>query len=175
MNWSKAKTILIIALIVCNLFLLQNYLSIEQAEEDRIIESTESAVEYIENQGIKVNCEIPKKTMSLPVITVKLYAGDSAGGLCRIDVDGTALELWGVSDAESIELITKTDNEIEVLPAYTALLKSLESINDEIDGIELIYFVDRAAYAGEAGEDTALPYWKVSSGTNSYYYSAFSE
>ena len=48
------------------------------------------------------------------------------------------------------------------------------SASDYIDDVELIYLVDHTEYSG-AGEDTAFPYWKLSSGGNSYYYAAFSE
>ncbi len=175
MDWSRAKNILIIALIICNLVLGGIYVSQVKAEADKILQLTDNAVEYMQSRGIKISCEVPTSVDDISVIRLRFKAGDSAGGLSRTEFDGIPLEIVGLKSSSFIESIQATDIVIDVLPAYTALLKSMDSITDEVDDLELIYLVDRAAYAGEAGEDTALPYWKVSSGGNSYYYAAFAE
>ena len=54
----------------------------------------------------------------------------------------------------------------------------LEAENDadgDIDNIELVYLIDRIDFSGEAGTDTALPYWKVTSSGRDLYYAAFKE
>ena len=175
MDWSRAKSVLIIALIICNLVLASVYVGGIRAEADKIAELTENAIAYVEQKGIKVNCAVPNSVSDISVINLKFIAGDSAGGLARSEFDGTPLEIVGLKSSSFIESIQKTSIELNVLPAYTALLKSLESVEGEIDDLELIYLVDRTVYAGEAGEDTALPYWKISSGGNSYYYAAYAE
>ena len=175
MDWSRAKSILIIALIICNLVLGSFYMSGIKEERAEIEQMTENAISYMESKGIDIVCEVPLEIDTIPVITLKLKEGNSAGGLARTEYDGIPLEVVGLRSSDYIESLQKTDSVIEVLPAYTALLKSIESVEGEVDDIELIYLVDRAEYAGEAGQDTALPYWKISSQGNSYYYAAFAE
>ena len=175
MDWARAKSILIIALIICIAILSSIYVGQIKAENDKLAELTQNAIEYIEKKGINVNCAVPTDVPDMSVITLKFIAGDSAGGLCRTGFDGMPLEIVGLKSSSFVESIQRTGIELKVLPAYTALLKSLESVTEEIDDLELIYLVDRSAYAGEAGEDTALPYWKLSSGGNSYYYAAYTE
>ncbi len=175
MDWARAKSILIIALIICILILSSIYVGQVKQENEKISELTQNAIEYVEKKGIKINCAVPTDAPDMSVITLKFIAGDSAGGLSRTEYDGMPLEIVGLKSSSFIESIQGTGVDLKVLPAYTALLKSLESVTDAIDDLELIYLVDRSAYAGEAGEDTALPYWKVSSGGNSYYYAAYAE
>ncbi len=175
MNWSRAKTILIAILVLVNAFLLFNYLRTEWKSQQQISESTKSAALYLEERGVSISCDIPEKSEKLPVILVNFSKGDVGGGIYDIDIDGTIMEIIGLKDSAFIKNIEITDKKIETLPAYTALLKSYGSIEGEITNIQLIYLVDRSAYVGQEGEDTALPYWKISSGENSYYYSAFAE
>ncbi len=155
--------------------LLKSYMVSERKEAAKIAASTDAAIEYVEKSGISINCDIPRDSRSIPLLIVELKGGHSEGGATRIMFGKLPLEVLGVRSVSYIAGVTESDKSIEILPAYTALLKSIESIEKSIDEVELIYLVDRTAYAGEAGEDTALPYWKISSEGNSYYYSAFSE
>lgn len=175
MNWSRAKTILIIALVITNVFLLSVYHKNAKADADRIAESTASAIEYLESRGIEIDCEVPKNIETMPVITLSFSQGDKGGGLYTSTVEGYPLEIIGLSDGKYINYAEKSDVDLDTLPAYTALLKSVGSITGRVTDLQLIYLIDRSDYVGQAGQDTALPYWKLSSGENSYYYSAFSE
>ena len=174
MDWSRAKSILIAALIVVNLILTGVYYNQQRDKVLEIAASTDSAIEYLESKGIDVVCAVPKKTERVRVVTLRFKEGAIPGGLARTVYEDLPIEVLGIRSSDYIEAIQETDIDIEVLPAYTALLKSLESVSGEIDDLELIYLVDRTAYSG-AGQDTALPYWKVSSAGNSYYYAAFGE
>ena len=174
MDWSRAKNILIIALVIANLMLGRSYLNKEREKQEQISTATDYAIEYIENRGINISCAVPRETEDLTVITLQFKPGENIGGLARTSFEGIPVEILGLSSAEYIEVIRKTDVVIETIPAYTALLQSLEDIHSEIDDIELIYLVDHTEYSG-AGQDTAFPYWKISSGHSSYYYNAFLE
>lgn len=174
MDWSKAKSILIVALLIVNIILGQHYIANERKKLLQIETSTDAAIEYMENHGVKVLCEIPRNTREVSVISLKFKPGDNAGGLARTEFKGIPVEILGLKSSEYIELIEQKNATIEVRPAYTALLQSLDDISDYIDDTELIYLVDHTEYS-DAGEDTAFPYWKLSSGGNSYYYAAFSE
>ena len=173
MDWSKAKNILIIALIITNVILGKTYIDKERAKLDEIYQATDAAIEYIENRGVDINCAVPRDVQDVSVLTLRFRAGGE-GGLARTKYKDIPIEIIGLSSSDYIELIQEKAAVVQILPAYTALLQSLEDITDYIDDVELIYLVDHTEYAG-AGEDTAFPYWKLSSGDNSYYYAAFSE
>lgn len=173
MDWSKAKNILIIALLIINIILGKTYIDKERADLEKIYSQTDAAIEYIENRGVQIECAVPRDVIDVSVLTLRFKDGGE-GGLARTEYDGIPIEILGLSSTDYIELIQKKAATIEILPAYTALLQSLEDITDYIDDVELIYLVDHTEYVG-AGEDTAFPYWKLSSGGNSYYYAAFSE
>ncbi|WP_053955050.1 two-component system regulatory protein YycI [Inediibacterium massiliense] len=74
MDWSKAKNILIIALVVTNLFLIYNI------EKDIFKESASSMVydrnitdviEILKEKNIKIETEVPKTVLELPVLNVE--------------------------------------------------------------------------------------------------------
>ncbi|QUH25183.1 two-component system regulatory protein YycI [Serpentinicella alkaliphila] len=74
MDWSKAKNILIIAFIITNLFLLFN-IEKDIMRQENFFTITNKYVEevkaHLNENGIKVNTEIPLETQSLPVLFVK--------------------------------------------------------------------------------------------------------
>lgn len=74
MDWSKAKNILIIAFIITNLFLLFNIeMNILRQENFLTVSNkyVEEVKEHLENSGVKVDTEIPRETLSMPVLFVK--------------------------------------------------------------------------------------------------------
>lgn len=174
MDWSRAKSILIAALMIVDLILTGVYVSQERKAAIEIERATDTTIEYLEKKGIDVVCAVPEKRQSVKVVTLRFKEGSIPGGLARTMYEDLPIEVLGIRSSNYIEAIQETNISIDILPAYTALLKSLESVSGEIDDLELIYLVDRTSYAG-AGQDTALPYWKVSSAGNSYYYAAFGE
>jgi len=173
MDWSKAKNILIVALLITNVILVRTYLGKERTKMEKIYAQTDAAIEYVEKKGIKINCDLPRDVWDVSVLTLKFKDGGE-GGLTRTRYKDIPIEVLGLSSTDYIELIQKKAATIEILPAYTALLQSLEDITDAIDDVELVYLVDHTEYSG-AGEDTAFPYWKLRSGSNTYYYAAFPE
>ncbi|WP_129596314.1 two-component system regulatory protein YycI [Anaerophilus nitritogenes] len=79
MDWSKAKNILIIALVVTNLFLIYNI------EKDIFKESAlsmvydkniEDVVEILKEKNIKIETEVPKTILELPVLNVEYETYD---------------------------------------------------------------------------------------------------
>lgn len=72
MNWSKAKTILIIIFLIADLFLFYELYS--EPLFNRITmneESTKEVIGYLEKQGISVKSSIPKLSSSMAALTVK--------------------------------------------------------------------------------------------------------
>ncbi|NLY70594.1 MAG: hypothetical protein GX076_02770 [Clostridiales bacterium] len=71
MNWTKAKTILIIALLITNIFLLVTYKAVqdnnEQTEEDLLMET----IALLESKNIYVKNSLPTKHDKMPVLIVE--------------------------------------------------------------------------------------------------------
>lgn len=73
MDWTKAKTILIVALILTNSVLL--YVFVFQEDKNSEKEAT-ALITYLENKGIFVDTEIPVKSSKMPVLDVEFDKGD---------------------------------------------------------------------------------------------------
>ncbi|WP_132996438.1 two-component system regulatory protein YycI [Sporanaerobacter acetigenes] len=72
MDWSKAKTILIIAFIVTNLLLAHVLFDNENIDEPTIKEGfIENAADLLQAKNIKVNCKIPNTQPSLSMMNVE--------------------------------------------------------------------------------------------------------
>lgn len=82
MDWSKAKNILILAFIVTNVFLIYNIQSkLFEQEQVQLIndESVANVEQYLEESKIKLETNIPREIISLPILDVryKIFNSDS--------------------------------------------------------------------------------------------------
>lgn len=68
MDWAKAKTILIIALIITDIFLLYNYVSSHRGGGE--IDNTEMLISVLEESGISVT-DIPDEHSDMPALQVR--------------------------------------------------------------------------------------------------------
>lgn len=70
MDWSKAKSILIIAFIVTNIFLAYMLFTMKQDESEIVIEDefVEEVIKLLEKKDIKIATKIPKSISKLPTI-----------------------------------------------------------------------------------------------------------
>ena len=172
MDWSRAKSIMIAILLVCDLILGGMWLK-ERVDENReIAAANTAAVSYAENHGVSINCDIPSNSKRVYVLSLTFSEGE---GNVKSEYRNVPIEVLGSGTEEYLSGIKKKGSKIEVLPAYSAVLKSVSNKTFSIDSIELIYLVDRSAYGGQGGQDTALPYWKLRAGNNYYYYAAYSD
>lgn len=76
MDWSKAKNILIIALIATNIFLGFTLFEKEQTPVDTKYQN--ELLKILESKGIYVNTELPTVRSKVPVITVKYSTLDNS-------------------------------------------------------------------------------------------------
>ncbi len=72
MNWSKSKTILIMALIFTNIFLLGSYISLHFQTTGTSVAEDTATVDFLRRSNIYVYDEIPTKIFSLPVLEVEV-------------------------------------------------------------------------------------------------------
>ena len=172
MDWSRAKSIMIAILLICDLVLGGLWLKERTDENREIAAASAAAVSYAESHGVSVNCDIPTGSKRVYVLSLSFSEGEGPG---KTEYRNIPIEILGLGTDEHLSEIEKKGSKIEVLPAYSAVLKSVSNRGFSIDSIELIYLVDRSAYSGQGGQDTALPYWKIRAGSNYYYYAAYSD
>ena len=69
MDWSKAKNIIIAALIAANLFLGYTYFSQQTDLKAQARDSARYTAEYLELMGAQLNCSLPLEREKLPVVS----------------------------------------------------------------------------------------------------------
>ena len=75
MNWAKSKTILIIALLITNIFLLVNYTSANYKNPETT-QLERSVVEFLRENNVFIYAAIPSDTYNLPVLEVEVEKFD---------------------------------------------------------------------------------------------------
>ena len=99
MDWTKAKTILIIALIVTDIFLIATYGSKYNAEETG---NEEALAAVLEGNNIYVDAQkIPRKHRSMPALSVE-YKGVAEEDIAAL-IESTDIRAAGGSDEAYIE------------------------------------------------------------------------
>ena len=178
MDWNKAKSILIWALLITDLILAGVYISGTTKAYGTGKTQAEDCALYFEQRGVEINAELPFKPKKLAVLKVAFSEGPESDQFGRTEYKGTALEIIGAK-ADSIAKIERGKTRIQTLPASSALLKLLPRIledgQQDVQDIELIYYIDRSEYKGSGGEDTALIYWKITTESKVYYSPAYQE
>lgn len=73
MDWSKAKSILIIAFIVTNIFLAYMLFTMKQDESEIVIEDkfVEEVIKLLDKKDISIDTKIPKSIPKLPAISLE--------------------------------------------------------------------------------------------------------
>ncbi|MDW5300061.1 MAG: two-component system regulatory protein YycI [Sedimentibacter sp.] len=71
MDWNKSNTILIVAFVILNIFLLVSFYNNSFSEEYNVMSDEQfvmSVEELLKQKNITINCDIPKDTYILPVL-----------------------------------------------------------------------------------------------------------
>lgn len=169
MDWSKAKTIIIIALLITNLilggFLVNDHMRDVNTEK----EAAASAESYLAERGITLSCRIPASATRLPVLFVDF---EEEAAKKDLFYKGYPLCISGESEIQAASLHAG-DVKAKVCGAAAAVIRAVVQ-NDairEIREIRLVYWVDRSGYT-EAGEDTAFPAWYIDTDAGTFYIEA---
>ena len=168
MDWSKAKTILIVALLITNLIVGGFYFSSFASEKNALEAAAQNTQALLAENGVALNCKIPVKPLRLPVAFINFESSGKA-----IDsYKGYALVITGEDNAVPVSS-TAGESRGLVESASAAVIKTLKLNQDisSVDGIELVYQVDRSGY-NQLGEDTAFPAWAVTTNLGTYYIEA---
>lgn len=175
MDWTKAKTILIIALLITNIIIAYSYNQKLQEAEAQQIEQAISTREFLAQMGIEVETEIPAKPLKKPVLFVRfelLEQGVQAEPVYYEDMSVEASDYNG----NKIVPISYGETKRDLASASYALLKLVSAFEESTDGpltiseIELIYLVENAEYDQLISEDTAVPTWKITTRDGTYFY-----
>ena len=180
MDWSKAKSILIIALVITNVIIASLYFG--QLREERLQSeaAAKSAAEYVADRGAVLYCSIPTKDIKLPVLFVS-FSEDAKAGELRyknypVEISG---EGYGVPVSYSTG-----EAEGSVASASSALVSFVSGFDMAsipsgdvlaISDISLVYWINRSGFSASAEEDTAVPAWKITTSGGVFYVNAFSE
>ena len=173
MDWNKAKTILIIALLVTNLALGGVLLSRQEARRLAAETAAESTRVYLEELGVDVQCAIPTVQESCPVLFVSLTqpgSGDSEYGGMPIVVSGARMEAKALKAGDTKALTISASQALQSL-VNTRLGQEASGL--QIRSLELVYRVDRSDFGTQAGEDTAVPAWRILTDRGEFFIEAF--
>ena len=174
MDWSKAKTVLIVALLIMCLLLSGILLSRYSEEQKSARVAIEATIKYIdENHGI-LSTEIPSKRPSLPVFFVKSTA-EKVGELKYKDY-----RICTDNGSENLSIVSVGKNKAKVMSASSAVLEvmtqpSFYSGYTEIKSIELVYYIDSQYGLSDGSEDTALPTWRIETNLGVSYINAYAQ
>ena len=101
MDWSKAKNILIAALIAANLFIGAKYWQVRTAGEEARVRSAFLTGEYLQSLGVDLQCELSADETRLPVLFVEIEPED-ASTQDPVTRDGTRVVLIGSSGQRAV-------------------------------------------------------------------------
>lgn len=158
MDWSKAKTILIIAFIVTNLLLayvlFENNNVAEPTVSDDFIEDVEK---LLKSKNITLNCEIPREVPSLSMMTVEYEVRDVA----EINMgffNGTCI---GTTQEDGIVEFKKNRESVRIIDEKQLVYENenIENNYTDLDEDEAIHIAEEFLKAkGFTNEDMKLTY-----------------
>ena len=176
MDWSKAKNILIIALIAVNVFLGVRYFEArEEAERDEVLARRYTA-EYVTQLGVSIECGTVTYEKKLPVLFVSIEEGEGE----QKPRDGMRIIVTGAGGLRAVSP-EAGGNAGDIISPEAGLLKLSCGFGGErlnglvISGAELVYLVDRAGLDTVGGRDTAVPAWEFTTSDGVFYVSAFEQ
>jgi hypothetical protein len=175
MDWTKAKTILIIALLVTNIIIGYSYNEKIKEVETQQIEQAISTREFLERIGIEVQTEIPTKLLKKPVLFVRFETIDEKTQTEPVYYEDVLVEASDYNNNRIVP-ISYGETKRDVSSASYALLKSISAFKETknsqlaISDIRLIYLVENSDYDQAISEDTAVPTWKISIESGEIFY-----
>lgn len=196
MDWSKAKTILIIVLLAVCLWLSGTLVYREVLENKETARAAIYVREYLETQGASYIADIPLDRPSLPVIFIIMQEAGQAEPLTNFK--GFEVCYPGSGLVPVLEKAGK--NKAKVGTASSALMMVAGNLTEreqgepdepdgnlppeadvsasnpvkglEINSVTLVYYVDFSG-GSAGGKDTAIPSWRIETNRGTFYINAF--
>jgi hypothetical protein len=178
MDWSKAKNIIIAALLVANLLIGGSLLMDVRGETQRLEQDAADCRAFLEHQGIAVETEIPPEGQRLPVLFVRM--GGSGGQAPADSYRGYPIAVAGGS--ADFTITGSGEQSALTITAAEALLKLYADLSAEggslrgqaVEELELVYLLTVDS-SSRAAQDTAIPAWRVRLSGQDYYVGAYAE
>ena len=191
MDWSKATTILIIALLAVCLMLSGILVYRNQEAKKADAEAAMLAVEYLKTQGASAICDIPLERPSLPVLFIHFNPASTEHtnilenykgypvitGRSKTVQDMLPSENGAVEIRAFLPELTSVGNaKAKVISASSAVLNAA-TLADNIKGLEirsvrLVYYIESDGF-NPMLEDTSLPCWEVDTNRGTFYINAY--
>ena len=174
MDWAKAKTILIIVLLIICLLLSGVLIArgAKERAEDKL--AAASAQEYLCSQGTSFNCDIPLERPSMPVLFV--HFNNPTLNRTVILEEYKGIKVIANTSGYIPELSSAGKAKAKIITASSAVLKAAALAEDlkglEIKNIELVYYIDPEGF-NPTSEDTALPCWAVTTNRGTFYINGY--
>ena len=174
MDWSKAKTILIIVLLIFCL-VLSGILLVRNINESKELESNaKAALEYLTSVGVKVETEIPNQRQALAVLFVEyneLSSNDAKLAYRNFNV------YTSFGSTKGYTITSEGKNKAKVVSASSALLSAVSEFENTQDlaikDIELCYYIDSNGKPQNGSRDTAIPAWRITTNKGTSVVSAY--
>lgn len=187
MDWPKAKSFIIIALLVTDLVLGGALLGPMLKEDRAEREAADNIRMYLEEQGAELDCELPSYSRRLPVLFVSFGAQGSQPSISGLSVSGGALEYKGIpvvveggsSELPVVDSVGASKGDIRPSAYAAAELAGdlLAGSDGDLSGLRIsdVYLVYWLYNNGSDASDTAFPYWCFDTDEYLYYVSAYYE
>ena len=175
MDWSKAKNIIIAALIAANIFIGFNYWQSLKDAKDARERSASYTASYLAGLGVTAECDLSAEEDKLPVLFVEIEPSEGEETLLK---DGRELVLIGAEGQKAVPS-GYGDNKGRVISASAASRRLVSLFGEDelkglvIKGAELVYLVARTDLSGLGGQDTAVPAWRFDTSLGVRYVEAF--
>ena len=177
MDWSKAKNIIIAALLIANLLIGGNLLAQRSAQQMKLRQAAEDTCAFLEQAGMTVDVELPAQAEKLPVVFLRLHKDSDAPQAAQykdypIDVLGSQI---GYEIAGTGQQAAPTITAAEALLKLYAQLSAAGSVKGRhVEAVDLVYLLspDDASFAAQ---DTASPAWRIRVDGRTYYVDAYEE
>lgn len=134
MDWSKAKTILIVSFILVNIILGYNLFLVNSDANNAVNELfEEDVVALLANKNIRLDTEIPKDTEDIPTLLVE-YENISMGNIKkRFFGDNGQI----INTSEGLSVIEKEDEKLTVLNGKLLIYESKKIEEQDIQNAEM--------------------------------------
>jgi len=161
MDWSKAKTILIVVLLVFCLalgsILYQN--KVEENKEAK--QNVAAAEEYLKSINVENYAQIPTKRPAMEVLFVEYNEAEKDKG----ELIYKDYPVYTNTDSSAGYSITSTgESKAKITSASSAVIEAVTRSKAEkqiLYGVELCYYINSGKQLEDGSSDTAVPAWRI--------------
>ena len=177
MDWSKAKNIIIAALLAANLLIGGNLLAQRHEKQEYLRVAAEDTVAFLEASGMEIDAELPRQDKKLPVVFLRLNNSGAEPAKTQYKDYPIVVESGGIG----YEIAGTGQQAAQTITAAEALLKLYARLSAEgsvkgvrVESVDLVYLLSSEG-ATYAAQDTASPAWRIQTDSRVYYIDAYGE